>query len=205
MGLFDFLKQKNDFVIIPEPDPKELNWFFSEEAKSLFDSWVELYGDEMWEEWCSLGVYMEPCMREKGDPSRKTYPCTFFADYLRVLKTMVPAMLAYEAADLAIDGDVADAIPYPNCLKPEFNPLINFAIKMKPIFYSTNGKELEANSVVNLMIEYIKDAFLNGVNVSNESWLYEKNLWLDKKGNLKDSSKIKETIFKNGHSLRFVK
>ena len=199
MGLFGFRK-KEVAMVIPEPNQNEIDWFFTEEAKSIFEKWVKLYKDEMWEEWGSLGVFMEPYMSEEDEPERRTYPCTFFADYFRALKTIVHPRLVFEATDLAIDGDAAPAIPYPDCLKPECNPLINFAIKMRPIFYRAccnyDVQKLQHTPGVTLIVELLKEAFLNGVDASNQSWIYEESLWLDRLGFVKDETKIRETIWK---------
>ena len=150
---------------------------------------------------------MEPYMSEKDEPERRTYPCTFFADYFRALKTIVHPRLVFEATDLAIDGDAAPAIPYPDCLKPECNPLINFAIKMRPIFYMAccgfSVQELQHNPGVVLIVELLKEAFLKGFDASNESWIYEKSIWFDKRGYLKDETEIKASIWKKWKQLKF--
>ena len=189
MGLFGF-KKKEKQVVIPEPDKSELDWFFTEEAKELFEKSVRLYEDEMWETWSKGQREMIGPILEKGNWHRREYPCTFFADYLRALKTLDSPRLAVNAVDLALDGEIP-AIPYPDCLKPEFNPLINFAIKIKHIYHSKRyDEDLDFNRGMECVIAYLHSAFLNGVDESNEPWLYEKSFWFDEKGKLKEDYSI---------------
>ena len=145
----------------------------------------------MYETWASKQSDITYYILPEGNPYKKgDYPCSFFADYFRALKTKFDLRLVINAVDLAIDGDGADAIPYPNCLKPEFNPLVNFAIKMKPIFYHKNGKDIEYNCAIDILITYLHNAFINGADESNEPWMYEESLWFDEKGKQKDDSVI---------------
>lgn len=190
MGLFAIKKEKP--VVVPEPDNNLVNWFFTVAAENAFEQSVYVRSKEMYEVWFSqygpsqMAGYIQP----KGHPFRKEYPCTFFADYLRALKTMASSYLALNAADLAIDGDGADAIPYPDCLKAERNPLINFAIKIKPIIYCKHGEDLTFNNGMKTMICYLHDAFVKGVDESNEQWIYEKSLWFNAKGKIREDSEI---------------
>ena len=198
MGLFGF-KNKEKQVVIPEPNKSELEWFFTEEAKNVFERSVKLYTDDMWEVWSSGERNMIGPILEKGNPFRKEFPCTFFADYLRALKTMDSPRLAINAADLAIDGEGAAAIPYPNCLKPEFNPLINFAIKIKPIYHSKNGRDLEFDRGMSCVIAYLHSAFVQGVDASNEPWIYEKSLWFNEKGKAREHYEIVSDLKAKGN------
>ena len=140
----------------------------------------------------------------KGNPYRKEYPCTFFADYLRALKTMDSACLAINAVDFALEGDGADAIPYPECLKPEVNPLINFAIKIKPIIYTKNGKDLTFNSGMKMIIGYLHDAFVGGFDESNESWIYDNSLWFNAKGKPREYYEIQSDIKAKAKYKQFI-
>ena len=191
MGLFGF-KKKEKQIVIPEPNKSEVDWFFTEEAKNTFETWVKENNDEMWEVEAEKGIRgITGATLEKGNIFRKEYPCTFFADYLRALKTMDSPWLAFYAANLALDGD-EPGIPYPNCLKPEFNPLINFAIKIKPIYYKKRWDEaLDFNTGMACVIVYLFQAFIEGVDESNQSWLYEKSFWFDEKDALRKDWEIK--------------
>ena len=194
MGLFWTKKEKP--VVIPEPDKNATDWFFTEEAKNLFGKSIHVYKEEMYEVWFS--EYGPSSMigytQAKGNPFRKEYPCTFFADYLRGLKTMHSPYLAINAADLAIDTEEREAIPYPDCLKAECNPLINFAIKIKPIIYCRHGEDLTFNPGMKTIIFYLHDAFECGCNESNEEWIYEKSLWFNEKGKVREYSAIESDI-----------
>lgn len=185
MGLFKFAKKT------PISEPMDVDWFFTDTAKKAFKNTL-INKDEMYEicskyNWPSkIAAYLAP----KGDSYREEFPATFFADYLRALKTIDWPMLAVNAADLAIDGEI-DAISYPNCLNPEYNPLINFAIKIKPIISHKNGKNLEYNAAMKSMIAYLHDIYTDDcIDESDEKWIYEENLWFDSKGKERDSSNI---------------
>lgn len=192
MGLFDFFKKTEKQVVIPEPDEQAVAWFFTDEAKSRFRICVS-NKDEMLQVWFSpygkaiMAGYTAP----KGNIYRRDdlLP-TFFADYLRALKTTDMAYLATNAAHLAIDDETV-AIPFPDCLKAEYNPLINFAIKIKPIFYHKKGKELEYNGAMQSMIAYLHDNYVdNHIDESNEQWIYEESMWFDAKEKERNSSEI---------------
>ena len=198
MGLFGFNKKEKP-IIVPEPDKSKVEWFFTEEAKERFKILVRRYADDMQEVWFSGENNMIGAILEKGNPYRQEFPCTFFADYLRAIKTMASPALAFVATDLAIDGDGGEAIPYPDCLKPEFNPLINFAIKIKPIYYSKNGGDLEYNFGMRCVIEYLHSAFIKGVDASNESWIYEKSLWFNEKGKTREHYEIVSDLKTKGN------
>ncbi len=203
MGLFSFFKrdnEDNDKIVIPQPDENEIKWFFSDEAREVFEIMVLSNADEMEEIWgqeygqLEMNGYITP----KGNPLRREYPCTFFADYLRALKTIDSPRLAYYTMDLALDGDMAPAIQYPDCLKAEINPLINFAIKIKPVFYSKYGNDIQFSWAMNVITKYLHDLFANGFeDESNESWIYESSLWLNEKGKVREYQEIVEHIKAN--------
>lgn len=195
MGLFDFLKKEKN-VIVPESDADKVNWFFTDEAKAVFKRTL-FDVDEMWNIWKGQNgaSYMIGYTSPEGNPFRKNFPCTFFADYLRALKTMDAPRLAVYAVDLAMDGDACEGIPYPDCLKAEHNPLINFAIKIKPIYHSKYGEGIKFDSGMNLLLKYLHDAYAHGMeDESNESWMYEKELWFNDKGKVRDHREIEQTI-----------
>lgn len=192
MGLFGFFKKSKEQVVVPEPDKKAVDWFFTEEAKSRFRV-CKSNKKEMFQVWSSPHgkAYMAGYTAPKGNIYRRDdFPSTFFADYLRALKTTDMAFLATNASHLALKDEVVP-IPYPDCLKAEFNPLINFAIKIKPIFYHKKGKDLEYNGAMQSMIAYLHDCYVdNYIDESNEQWIYEESLWFDSKGKERNSSDI---------------
>lgn len=200
-----FGRKKEKPVVVPEPNKNEVDWFFTQEAKNLFQEYA-YNKDEMYDVWFSEYGAMDMIgyIMAKGNAYRREYPCTFFADYLRVLKTIDSPDLAINAVDLALDGDGADAITYPDCLKPEFNPLINFALKIKPVYYAKNGEDLRFNSGMKMIIGYLHDAFVGGVDESNESWIYEKSLWFNAKGKPREYSEIEADIRAKAKYKQFI-
>lgn len=71
--------------------------------------------------------------------------------------------------------------------------MINFAIKIKPLFYSNTKKGLDYNleysSALKSMVAYLHDCYVNqGLDESNEQWIYEKSLWFDDKGKVRRKS-----------------
>lgn len=203
MGLFGIKKGKS--VIVPEPNQNELDWFFTKEAENLFNSCIRKK-DEMYEVWFSENgdKYMIGYTMPKGNSFRREYPCTFFADYLRVLKTIDTPHLAINAVDLAMEEDGEVLLSYPECLKAEFNPLINFAIKIKPIIYTKNGKDLTFNSGMKMIIGYLHDAFVGGFDESNESWIYETSLWFNMKGKPREYYEIQSDIKAKAKYKQFI-
>ena len=191
MVLFDFFKSTKP-IKVPEADQKAVDWFFTVDGKIAFQEAL-CNQQEMLDLWFSPNghLHMVGCTCPKGNPYRREYPSTFFADYLRALKTIDMAFLATNAAHLAMDDDERDAIPYPDCLKAEYNPIINFAIKFKPIFYHKKGEELEYNTAMKSMIAYLHDCYVDHyIDESNEQWIYEESLWFDVKGKIRSGSEI---------------
>lgn len=190
MGLFDFFKNKK--VVIPEPNAEELTWFFSDKGKNAWESSLvnktemyDLYHSEYGESLIAANIQKE------GNRFRTNLPCTFFADYLRALKTVDSAKLAFLCADLSIDGAGAPAIPYPECLKAEHNPLINFALKIKTVYHEKNGRDIMFSTGFKMILSYLHELFLNGFeDESNEDWLYQKELWFTPKGKLREMKEI---------------
>ena len=45
-----------------------------------------------------------------------------------------------------------------------------------------------------MIIAYLHDAFVNGVDESNEAWIYENSLWFNTKGNKREDSEIEADI-----------
>ena len=196
MGLFGFSKKKK--VIIPEADEEKVDWFFSEDGEGTFQSC--LYNiDEMMEILSEKGGITDMIgYTGEGMFRNSDLPCTFFADYLRALKTIDVPKLACAAVDLAIDGDACEGIPYPNCLTAALNPLINFAIKIKPIYHSKNGKDICFDAGMNTLIDYLHDVYAHYLeDESNESWMYEETLWFNKKGKVRDWQEIVADIKAN--------
>ena len=190
MGLFR--KKEKQKIVVPESDQNEIAWFFTEEAKSRFRI-CKSNAEEMIQVWSSphgkalMAGYTAP----KGNVYRRDdFLSTFFADYLRALKTTDMAFLATNASHLALNDEVFP-IPYPDCLMAEYNPLINFAIKIKPILYHKKGKGLEYNGAMQSMIAYLHDCYVdNDIDESNEQWIYEESLWFDSKGKERNSVEI---------------
>ena len=124
-------------------------------------------------------------------------PVSFFHDYLKALKTIYSERLAMNAVHLAYDED-DNFIRYPDCFMKEHNPVINFAIKFKPIFYSKNGDALKSNGGMESLIAYLHDVYVNeGVDESNEKWIYEESLWFNSKGKERNSAEIRADIKAN--------
>ncbi len=200
MGFFDFFKNlfKEKEIIIPPVDEEKVNWFFSEDAKDTFKRTLR-YAKEMYEIWAEEGGPSDLIFYTgEGNARREELPCTFFADYLRALNTIDVPTLSFMAADLAIDGEAAPAISYPNCLKAEYNPLINFAIKIKPLFYSKNGKDIRFDTSMKVLIIYLHNLYANGLeDESNEAWIYEKSLWFNEKGIVREWREIVADIKSN--------
>ena len=192
MGLFDLFNKTKKQIVIPEPDEQAVAWFFTDEASNKFRTCVSNTEDIL-QVWFSPNgnFIMTGFTTPKGNIYRRDdFLPTFFADYLRALKTIDMAFLAANAARLAIDDETV-AIPFPDCLKAEYNPLINFAIKIKPIYYHKNGKELQYNSAMKSMIAYLHDCYVdNQIDESNEDWIYEESLWFDSKGKERNSEEI---------------
>ncbi len=198
MGLFGFSKKKK--VIIPEADEEKVDWFFSEDGERTFQSRlhnVDHMMDVLSEE-SGLGLMLGLTQAEGGMFRNEHLPCTFIADYLRAYKTIDVPKLTCAIVDLAIDGNACEGIPYPNCLTAAFNPLINFAIKFKPIYHSKNGKDIKFNSGLNTLIDYLHDVYaLYLEDESNESWIYEETLWFNKKGKEREWQEIVTDIKEN--------
>ena len=198
MGLFKFFKKEKE-IVIPQPDEGKVKWFFSEEAEATFKRTLHSK-DEMLSIWFAEGGKTELIAYTSGESvfRRGDFPCTFFADYLRALKTIDVPRLAMNAVHLAMDGDWGTAIPYPDCLKAEYNPLINFALKIKPIYYSKNGTGIEYNAGMNMLIAYLHDVYTDySEDESNESWIYEKSLWFNEKGKVREWQEITARIREN--------
>lgn len=106
MGLFDFFKKSKKMIAIPEPDQKEVDWFFTEEAKERFKV-CGMNAEEMISIWTSPNgeVLMMGYTARNGNMRRDDLPSTFFADYLRALKTTDMVALATFAAHLAVYDD----------------------------------------------------------------------------------------------------
>ncbi len=189
MGLFNLFKfgvpKRQEYQKTEEDLRTErLEWFFTEEAKEKFELSVKKYEDEMYEVWKRDVSEFIMYTSEKGSPNRIEYPCTIIADYLRALDTMTPPCLSVDIAHLIIEG--CGDVQWPDCLKAEHNPLINFAIKIKPLYHCKNGKDIEFDSAMRMMIFYLHDAFLKGYDESNEEWIYEKSLWYNKNGKARE-------------------
>lgn len=208
MGFFDVFKNlfKEKEIIIPPADEEKVNWFFSEDAKDMFKRTLR-YAKEMYEIGTQEGGMSDLIFYTgEGSARREELPCTFFADYLRALNTIAVPRLTFMAADLAIDGEAAPAIPYPNCLKAEYNPLINFAIKIKPLFYSKNGKDIQFDPSMNVLIIYLHNLYANGLeDESNEAWIYERSLWFNEKGIVREWREILEDIKSNVKNKQLLK
>lgn len=195
MGLFDFRKKKTNAVVPNEQDTvdkEKINWYFTEEAKEKFERSMRFHFDEMME------LYQDSPSNlifiiEDGTYRREDMPCTFFADYLREMKLFYNAVLVANLADLAHDGDVP-GIPYPECIRQITNPLIDFAVKMTPLYKMKNGENLKYSVAVKALIFYIHRAYCEYVDVSDEIWMYEQDLFFTPKGKLKDDSAILEDI-----------
>lgn len=210
MGLLKLLKfgafkQQKNKKTKERLQTKNIKWFFTEEAKIKFETSVKQYAREMYETWKTDKRKLCFYTREKGCPGRREYPCTLIADYLRALKTIDTYKLSMDIANLAIKiSDMA----YPNCLMAEKNPLINFAIKFKPLYQCDKGKKIAHNSAMEMMIFYLHDMFLAGEDESNESWIYEKSLWYKANGKARKDYKIIKDISKKvrcGECLIYLK
>lgn len=179
-------------VVIPEPDKNAINWFSTKEAEKLFKYSVRNNWDQMMQIWQAKGKWgIAPYARYGLDKlGEEAMPIAFFYEYLKAWKTMCSEHLAMNAVDLALDEESGEIL-YPNCFMKEHNPLVNFAIKIKPIFYSKHGESLEFNCGMMSMIAYLHDVYVNeGIDESNEKWIYEETLWFNQRGKERDSSEI---------------
>ena len=200
MGLFDFIS-KSKPVVVPEPDKSAVDSFFTEEAALEYKRSLRLYDEmvEKWDEDCTDFVFFT---HAKGSPHRVEYPCTIFADYLRALKCMDIYRLAVFAAVAAYEGE--ERISYPDCLKSECNPFINFAIKIKPIIYSKNGEDLQFSGAMDILLIYLSRAFSNGSDESNEEWMYDNSLWFNDRGKPREHYELIQIIKRKVKTFDYI-
>lgn len=186
MGLFS-----KKPMIVPEADEIAVNRFYTREMERRFMRSIFNYWDEMMELWRAEGItgmimHTRLGLDAWGD---NAFPIAFFAEYFRALKTMDTPMICMMATALACDKE--GKIDYPHCFMEEYNPLVNFAIKIKPIFHRKNGDSLWLNCGMRSMLAYLHDAFVNeGIDESDEEWIYEESLWFNAKGKVRTDSEI---------------
>ena len=200
-GLFNVPKYKKTEEDIKRENPE---WFFSEDCEKLFKRSIRLNWDNMFNEWNNGGAsnmyrYTAYSIKDLGDES---FPITFFADYFRSLKTMDNPMICMNAVDFAYTKEAGGCYFYPECFEKEGNPIVNFAIKIKPIINHKNGKELWLNGGMKSIIAYLHDVsedvgLRDGLEESNQEWIYKESLWFDSKGKERKDSEILADIKAN--------
>lgn len=183
MGLFNVFKK---FAVNKKQtiDLKPLAWYFTEEAKQEWERIVALHLDEMINEWNnnrngligSIDAYMVKGWLNKEEAraakEREEWPCMFLKRYFMALgcdKDYISELVCF-VSNMSVEGeDITDPIPYPDLLKAEKNPLINIAEKaQKADFYFSHA-------IFHIAIRYAYNAFGFGLDVSEESWLYEES------------------------------
>lgn len=183
MGLFNFLKRDNK-----NEDIKSVEWYFTEEAKQEWERITKLHHEEMVDAWNHNYNWLDGIIRahtvkdwldkqeKRESKERADWPCMFLKRYFIAagykedfIKYSLTPLVCF-TANMGVDGDLADAVPYPQLLLAENNPLINIAEKFQKINWTYSKAMLE------IIMRYAFNAFCEGLDVSEESWIYvEKN------------------------------
>ena len=155
-GLFNVPKYKKTEEDIKRENP---DWFFSEECEKLFKRSIRLNWDKMFEIWREDGIngmYFYAGNNIQKFAEDDVLPITFFGEYFRALKTVDWPLLCMNAVDFAYTKDGGGYYFYPECFEKEGNPIVNFAIKIKPIIYHKKGGELLLNGGMKSIIAYLR-------------------------------------------------
>ena len=200
MGLFNLLKKHNN----NEVNEEKVQWFFTSEALSIFNSCAK-YRSEMQKIITSDRLRFSTIFATslpKGYPHRNdNFLSTFFADYLRELNTITPGGIVYFAAEFALDH--REDIPFPLCLEAEFNPIINYAIKINR-YRKKGGSNFEFSHGINNICAYIYYAPHYNHDISNETWMFDESLYFNEKGKLREDEEIDSLMIQKTQYPEFL-
>ena len=168
---------------------KQKEWYYTNAAKIEWDEDVKLYFDEMCECWNdnrkefikAYAITNFSARKEHEEILRKTenWPAMFLKRYfIAVGCKNIAAHSAYigiMAADCDSNkGEGIVSLEYPDIINPEKNPLLKVAIKLEK---SLGDDFVDFWDVENYIFQYILNSYRDGIDVTEEAWIYDKETY----------------------------
>ena len=185
---------------------KQKEWYFTEAAKNEWNENVQRYFDEMLESWNedndefvkAYAICGFSARKEHEELFRKTenWPAMFIKRYLEVCgyrQVADCACVGMMVADCdANKGEGAVKLTYPDIISFEKNPLLTVMKKIEDMGAFEEGED---NFWIfsDYLLDYIINAYRDGVDVSEEDWIYDKATY-QTKSHEEDFDKTEMTI-----------
>ncbi len=188
MGLKDFIKNainkvsKAGYNYKPyKVDQKEKEWYLSEQGKTKFLQMMEEYREDMAESWnndrddfiCFYSKRWAPTPQERERLiEMSNWPCIFIRDCLYALGYSSYCDDAY--VGVMTVALFESGVSFEDIFSSNKNPFLKLFVNWKKTF----AEDISYVVIRNLVYDYIWKAYKNGVDATNESWMYEKSTYL---------------------------
>lgn len=197
---------------------KSPEWFISEEGKQTYEKYRQysedmrkwVYDGDFWEGIDFIGSMVSSPVDTVMTDKQKQWPCRYWYFYLVQLHKKNKDNLVYSGFlnDKVTAGLVAFLLGtvvsdnWPDVLKPEENPILNYLLKQKihPAFLHTYESretflpsDYEKATAINferVHLLYVNDMFAEGIDASDETWLYDENIYKNARGDARQISEI---------------
>lgn len=170
---------------------KPVEWYFGEEGKAAFESTFENV-EEMSraiEQSNWIFITFNVCYQSSKKPlgARKNWLIKYFYEYVisrystRMATNEHTLVLITKTAYVRLNNGNTPAYPYPDCLDDEINPVLYYFSRVRQLLPS--GYDESTYPILKDIAHYVYNALAAyGKDVSRESWIYDKSLYVDDRG-----------------------
>ena len=193
---------------VPKKEPAEYNlwdglikpveWYLSDDGKRAYTSALENTDEmnEAIEENNWISIIFNVCYQSSKKPiaEKKNWLIKYYYEYM--LSRYSVKMASNEHTLVLITAMATNCpaqCPYPDCLDEESHPILYFFSRVKQLL--PQGYSEQTYPVLKDIVHYIYNVFLSlGKVASHESWMYDKEFYVDYRDRPQKYSAIKEKL-----------
>lgn len=160
---------------------KPVEWYFGDAGRAAFESAFK-NAEEMKEaieknNWIS--IIFNVCYQSTKKPlaEKKNWLIKYFYEYMLSRYSTKMATNEHTLILLTLTACDRPALSYPDCLDEDRHPLLHFFSRIKELL--PEGYSEQTYPVLKDIAHYIYNAYIDDKDASEESWLYDKDFYLD--------------------------